>query len=114
MSALAKSLFKLLREIDGEACARPDGTPTGIRWYCGHVNASMTLDETACVEDLWSQRLVSLLQTRGLNAVTQCHYPNSARRCDVVLWGTTGKRFWIEVKGEWREWIVRPGRVKPN
>jgi hypothetical protein len=110
----AAEVFAHLRAIDAEAVARQDGLPTGVRWYCGHVNPRMSLDETACVEDLWSDRLAALLREHGRDAVNQCHYPRTARRCDLVVNDSQKGRFWIEVKGEWREWIVRPGHVKRN
>ena len=36
MSQLAAVLLQCLRDMDLEACPRPDGSPTGLAWYGGH------------------------------------------------------------------------------
>jgi hypothetical protein len=109
MSKFGKTLFDLLRRIDGEATARPDGLPTGIRWYNGHMNHQLPLTTTSRVEDLWSARLVESYRERGLTADAQSPYPGTRKRCDLVITSPRGKRFWIEVKGGWTECIYPGG-----
>lgn len=113
MSEFATSLFSMLRRIDDEVVARPDGVPTGIRWLNGSIDPTLSLYATSCVEDLWSSRLAEMYRARGLTAQDQVYYPGSRKRCDLVISSPRGKRFWIEVKGAWTQYVY-PSYSKAN
>src|SRR5687768_14528112 len=105
MSRFAQTLFRHLRQIDSEVVTRPDGVPTGIRWYCGHNDPNLSLHAVSRVEDLWSARLAALCQGHGLAAESRVAYPATRQRCELVVTSRRGKRFWIEVKGAWTEYV---------
>ena len=113
MSKFSETLFSMLRGIDAEATRRPDGVPTGIRWYNGFVDPQLSLTAASRVEDLWSSRVAELYRERGLRADTQVCYPRSRQKCDLVITSPRGKRFWIEVKGAWTEYVY-PTYSKSN
>ena len=95
----------MIRGLDNEAMVRPDGLPTGVRWYNGFINPNLSVYATSRVERIWSARFAELHRVLDLRAATEVGYPKSREQCDVVLTSKRGKRFWIEVKGAWTECV---------
>ena len=113
MREVANQIFAALRHMDREALQRPNGQPTGLRWYNGYLDSSLDPDGKgqSRVEDLWSCRVAELLGGNGTSARNQVYYPGTRRKCDLVLESSEGRRFWIEVKGAWTEYAYSYGPV---
>jgi hypothetical protein len=104
MHTIAPILFNLLRQMDAEAVPTAAGAPTGLNWYGGHIDTRQT-------EPAWSKRLVELLRKEGFTADCECRYDKDSRdRCDVVINLPEKGKFWIELKGAWKEYW----RLKKN
>jgi hypothetical protein len=101
---LFTEIIAALRTMEAEAVPCADGTLTGIRGYCDHVNPERR-DKRNVVENLWSDGIALRLQQRGIHAETQVPYPVYNGWCDLVVPFDSRSRIWIEVKGEWREVI---------
>ncbi|HEY3318943.1 MAG TPA: hypothetical protein VGP72_00500 [Planctomycetota bacterium] len=102
-AAVPAILFRLLRQMDAEATTVKDGFPTGLNWYGGHVGTRQT-------EPQWSKRIVELLRAEGLVAECECGYGAGTRdRCDVVIMLPEVGKFWLEIKGAWKEYWREKG-----
>jgi len=106
MERLAGAIFRHLRNMDREAIPRPDSVPTGLAWYGAHARPELKKPQT---EVEWSNRLAALLTGTGTPTLRELAYPGPhRRRCDLCLELSDG-RFWLELKGAWKEWWVRQG-----
>lgn len=102
--AIAPALFKLLRQMDTAAVPNKAGVATGLNWYGGHLDTKQS-------EPNWSKHLVELLRKEGIAAHCECRYDKISRdRCDVVITLPEIGKFWIEIKGAWKEYWRQKGK----
>jgi hypothetical protein len=109
---LAASIFKALRQMDGEADTKRGDAPTGLSWYGGHAKPEQKRPQT---EPLWSKRLAQLLQDAGYDAQAEVTYPvpveQGRTRCDLVIRTDSGQCIWLEIKGAWRSYWAQHGAL---
>jgi hypothetical protein len=94
----------LLKEIDTEATPVEGDYPTGLWWYCGHLDRNEAQPRKVFNSEVqWSRRLAEVLRLRGFECQAECRYPGESRqRCDVVVNLASATRLWMEIKGAWR------------
>ena len=107
MTTLAQAIFRAIEKMQNEAKPTAAGESTGLRGYCDFANPARA-DKRNIVENLWSERIASLLPAE-FSASCQYPYPRSTRRrCDIVAI-SRNERTWIEVKGSWRQEVWPEG-----
>jgi hypothetical protein len=114
MRGLAADIFRILRQLDGEACPRADGIPTGLRWFNGHVDPTLDVRaKQSRVENLWSQELSRRLSNDRRHGDDQVRYPGTRKKCDVVLTSLANEQRWMVVKGAWTEYAYPSDTIYP-
>src|SRR3954468_11853342 len=80
MESFARTLFRVLREMDAEAVPNAQAVSTGLNWYGGHYEPQKQRPRS---EVCWSLRLAELLPAHGHPTRAEVPYPRLGRcKCD--------------------------------
>jgi hypothetical protein len=102
MKQLAEEIFHALRKMDEEATPVMLPWPTGLRDYAVFRKGGYDVKGSSSREDAISDGLIEVLKDKGYECQTRPRYPNSNKKCDILLKSSGIKAGWIEVKGAWR------------
>ena len=104
--AIGERIFSLLRQIDEEADTIDGKVRSGIVNYACHYRANFGPLPSRKYERPISERLAMLLREAGQNARTECLYPGSRNKCDVVASFGPARALWLEDKMAWKAWFA--------
>jgi hypothetical protein len=97
--AVADIVLRALRAMEDEADTISCGLRSGLRDYATHCGSAKS-------ERSWSAGLARHLSDFGMSSETECPYPKSRKKCDVVATTPKGERVWLEVKAAWKAYFV--------
>lgn len=105
------NLFANLHTMDDEA-----STPAG---YCSHAglgNYSIYQGFSGRkYEKSWNDRLAELLIDTENTVSREFQYPDSKKKCDIVIKSINGETIWLEVKSAWKYWFSSTsGKIRKN
>jgi hypothetical protein len=111
LDALSKSLFKLLHQMDDEA-----DDSSGKRHHAGLTDYSIYKGLSGKqYEKSWNDRLAGLLRNGQVTTDRETRYPNSKKKCDIVITLPDNILIWLEVKSAWKYWFSSiSGKVEDN
>jgi len=111
LNQLASDLFKHLQAMDGEA-----NSSAGYCFHAGLNNYSIYKGLSGKkYENSWNDRLAELLGNNGNTTSREFRYPDSKKKCDIVIKSNNGKSIWLEVKSAWKYWFSSTsGKLEKN
>lgn len=102
---MARTIFKLLRQMDQEAGKNSEGKAIGLNEYGWHYHYRPEIKHPQ-TEPCWTKRLAELLSKRGFDTKSEEPYPDLPAkhqvRCDLVISLGDSEKLWLEIKGAWK------------